>query len=238
MGWDSNYALPSPRRSRYMDWICRSDTNDAALVVGIIAGDEYQLGTLPELSGWAIDIGAHIGIVAVALGIDHPDLRIIAVEAVPQNVAGLRINVEHNHLEERVVVVEAAADRPGAKRTTLLWDYRSAENVDEAYSRDSRYIANIFGSDSSDADEHTIPSVSLDSLMRDNGIDRVTLLKIDCEGCEWGFLRSKRVKDVDTIIGEFHNEGGLDALRGLLKWHDVIQLGGSDQVGIFRATHK
>jgi FkbM family methyltransferase len=232
---DGGVRIPSPRKGRPVEWLTRTNTNDGALVVGIIASDEYRLGDLPNLTGTAIDIGAHIGIVALALAADHPDLHVIAVEAVDANVAILRANVEHNGLQERITVVEAAAAAPGVKTERLLWNYRSAENTDQAYTDDSRYIANIFDDYASDGDWHTVKAVSLDTLMK--GLDRLALLKIDCEGCEWAFLKSKRVKDVDLIIGEYHNNGGIEAIRALIgKTHEVTQTGGKDDVGMFRAV--
>ncbi len=234
---DGNVRLPSPRSSYPIDYLTRTDTNDGALVMGIIGADEYDLGDLPALSGTAIDIGAHIGIVALALAIDHPNLHVIAVEVVPENAAVLRENVDHNGLTGRVVVVEAAADAPGKKRTTVLWNYSQAENVDDAYLVDSRYIANIFDSKSSTSETHHVKSVSLDTLME--GIDRLALLKVDCEGCEWAFLKSERVADIDIIIGEYHNGGGVEAIRALIGGtHEVRQTGGSDDVGIFRAIRR
>lgn len=238
MTYDGNVRYPTPRRTQFLEWLTRTDTNDGALVVGIIGGDEYELGRLPDLKGTAIDIGAHIGIVACALAGDHPNLNIIAVEAVPENVEGLRLNVEHNGFANRITIIEAAATEPGRKTAKLLWNYRTAENVDQAYTDDSRYIANIFSDNASDGDWHTVKAVSLDTLMKD--IPRLRLLKIDCEGCEWKVLQSKRVADIDLIIGEFHwTNTGLDKLRDLIgETHEVEQMGGSDQVGMFRAVHR
>ncbi len=233
MSYDGNLELPSPKRSHLVNWITRPSTNDGALVYGIIANDEYGLGSLPPLSGTAIDIGAHIGTVALLLAVDHPDLHVIAVEAVPENVKGLRLNVERNKLN--VTVIEAAAAAPRTKTVNLLWNYRTAENADQAYVDDSRYIANIFDDAGSDGDWHTVEAVSLDTLMK--GLDRLALLKIDCEGCEWQFLRSKRVADVEIIIGEFHNEGGIESLRALIgKTHEVTQISGGEDIGMFRAV--
>jgi FkbM family methyltransferase len=227
--------LPSPRRGAVIEWLTRADTNDGALVMGIIATDEYGLADLPKLTGTAIDIGAHIGTVALALAVDHPDLHVIAVEAVGQNVEVLRANIEHNHLSDRITAIEAAASAPGVESERLLWGYRTAENTDQAYVDDSRYIANIFDDVASDGDWHTVKAVSLDTLME--GADRLALLKIDCEGCEWAFLKSPRVKDVDLIIGEYHNGGGIEAVRALIgDTHDVRKSGGHDDVGMFRAV--
>jgi FkbM family methyltransferase len=217
-------------------FLTRNDTNDGALVVGILAHDEYGLADLPPLAGTAIDVGAHIGSVAIALAIEHPDLRVIAVEAVPENCAVLRTNIERNGLADRVSVVQAAASAPGRKRVQMLWNYRTAGNEPQGYVDDSRFIANIYNAKDSDADKHTVTAVSLDTLM--DGLDRLALLKVDCEGCEWQFLRSSRVKDVDIIIGEWHNGPRLAGLRELLPDHEVTQTGGHDDVGMFRAVRR
>ena len=210
MTYDAWVRLPSPRIGSIVTWHTRSDTNDGALVTGIIA---------------------------LALAADHSDLKIIAVEPVPENVEGLRRNVEYNGFGDRVTVIEAAGDAPGVKTTKMLWNYRSAENVDQAYIDDSRYIANIFGPKGSDGDLHRVKAVSLDQLME--GLDELALLKIDCEGCEWKFLRSKRVADVRIILGEFHNGGAMASLEALIgATHEVTRLGGVDDIGVFRAVRR
>ena len=233
--YTGSITLPSPRRHRMTWWFTRPGTNDGALVAGIIGGDEYQLDKLPNLEGWAIDIGAHIGAVALALAADHPKLEIIAVEPVPENVDGLRRSVAGNGFGERIHIVEAAGAAPGQQTVGLRWNYRSAANSDQSYVTDSRYIANIFGKDS-DADSHRVKAISLDTLME--GLDRLALLKVDCEGCEWKFLQSDRVRDVEIIIGEFHNGGGLETLINLLPDHEVTQTSGGEDVGVFRADRR
>ncbi len=232
---DGDITVPSPRRSRSITLGTRNDTNDGALVAGIVGSDEYGLGTLPDLHGTAIDIGAHIGTVALCLAADHPDLRVIAVEVVPENCAVLRHNIETTGYADRVSVVQAAAAEPGRKTATVLWNYRSAGNEPQEYVKDSRYIAGIYDGADSDVDRHRVKAVSLDTLMAD--LDSLALLKIDCEGCEWAFLRSKRVADIKLIIGEFHNNGGFETLRALIgATHDVQMAGGSADIGLFRAV--
>jgi hypothetical protein len=79
------------------------------------------------------------------------------------------------------------------------------------------------------------PAVSLDSLLAKYGIDRVALLKIDCEGCEYQFLDTPAVARVDRILGEFHRRPeGIMAL--LAATHDVTIRLDRGGVGIFDAV--
>jgi len=232
---DGERTVRTPRLRKELRFRTRSDTNDGALVTGIITYDEYHLRDLRELHGTAIDIGAHVGAVTLSLLADHPDLHVIAVEVVPENVEVLRINIEENGFSDRTTIIQAAAAEPGRKTASVLWNYRSAGSEPEAYVKDSRFIAGIYGPKQSDADSHRVKAVALDDLMA--GLDKIDLLKIDCEGCEWQFLRSPRVKDVERIVGEFHNEGGIETLRGLIgDTHQVMQFGGQHDIGLFRAV--
>ncbi|MGH2686024.1 MAG: FkbM family methyltransferase, partial [Actinomycetota bacterium] len=59
--------------------------------------------------------------------------------------------------------------------------------------------------DMSDHDHFVAPSTTLDGLLDDFGIDRLKLLKIDCEGSEYEVLFSSRnVGRIDHVRGEFH----------------------------------
>jgi FkbM family methyltransferase len=63
-----------------------------------------------------IDAGANIGIIAVTLGALRPDLRIIAIEPVPDNCNDLRRNVQANKLENVEVIQAALGECVGAIR--------------------------------------------------------------------------------------------------------------------------
>src|SRR3990172_6916198 len=86
----------------------REDTNDAALAFGILVNNEYHLQGR-HFSGWALDVGAHIGTVGLALPVDNPDLRVVCIEPVPDNADLIRRSIEANGLGARVFVEEARA---------------------------------------------------------------------------------------------------------------------------------
>ena len=67
-------------------WLrARTSTNDGAVAQAILGEDEYRLASYYPLTGWMLDIGAHIGTVAIAVALDNPDAKVVAVEALPDN---------------------------------------------------------------------------------------------------------------------------------------------------------
>lgn len=197
----------------------RPDTSDGALVYGIIEGKEYDLPR--NLSGWAIDIGAHIGIVSVALALDNPDLHIVAVEALPENVIALRRNLSLNGVEDRVIVECAAAASEDETTVPITYGWTQAPNQPDHYMADNRFIGGMVGPNESSTtiDCRALSLATILDLVR---IDEVALLKIDCEGCEWFFLDAD-LSSVQKVIGEMHvgRHGGASDLRRLLADFDV-----------------
>jgi FkbM family methyltransferase len=235
-------TFPTPRGNAAL-FNVRPQVNDDALVAGILGEDEYGLRT-EIVSGWVIDIGAHIGIVAVAIALDNPDCQVVAVEAIPDNAEMVRRNVALNELSERVFVESAGASEPNAKTVTIRYDYRwagreggTAPIVSEDYVQACRYIGNIFQypEDEMECTTEEVPALSLDAIIAKYKMPRVSLLKLDCEGCEYAFLRSKAIRKVDRIIGEFHQ--ARERIHEMLDaTHEVtirIDRGG---VGIFDAV--
>lgn len=179
----------------------RDDTSDFNTVNAITkVGDEYHLPSGQE--GWAVDVGAHIGAWTVALLVDNPGMRCIAIEALPENVDLIRRNLELNHVADRAVVINAAASVDD-------------EPVTVRYSTDPHH--RFIGSAGGSGDAVTLPTVTLSDVLVDiegRGGSRVALLKIDCEGCEYPFLTSPDIGRVDRIVGEVHF--GSAPLRAIL----------------------
>jgi FkbM family methyltransferase len=65
-----------------------------------------------------IDAGANIGIVSLTLAAQRPDLKIIAIEPIPDNVNNLRKNVQVNGIENVEVVQAAVSDVAGTLNMT------------------------------------------------------------------------------------------------------------------------
>jgi FkbM family methyltransferase len=211
---------------------CRPDTTDAMTLEACIIHDEYGLAER-DWSGVAVDVGAHIGGAALALLADNPDLRVVAVEALPANAELVRRNLERNFgpAEGRWKVLNAAAscrlDDVTVAYGTEGTDFESAH----------RFIGGAVWQDTGPKGRRvTVPAVSLSNIVGGNGF--LSLVKIDCEGCEWSFLNDPAVQNVGEFRGEYHPRDGYGParIRELLEPTHVVTLDDSQDFGPFRAV--
>jgi FkbM family methyltransferase len=179
--------------------------------------DEYHI---PKgLDGWALDIGAHIGAVTVALLLDNPDLRVVAVEPVPANVVLLRYNLEQNGVARRCRIVEAAAWK-GTGSVEVEFGYTGSE-VAETH----RWIGSVtpWLDAPGEVRKARVPVVTLTDLLRYTEGQGFTWVKSDCEGCEHHFLKGAALRQLGHIEGEWHYRDGTPEafVRQLGKTHNV-----------------
>lgn len=182
----------------------RQGTTDWDITQSVIVEDEYRIKGRP-LSGWALDVGAHIGAATVLLATLYPALRVLAIEPVPENVELLTRNVQQNGLTERVVILQAGAGRAGADALPICYGYRHyGYGVTDAYVAAQRFVGGIFGDRGEPEFTLQVPVASLAQLLATHAIPAVALLKIDCEGGEWEFLDTPSVGRIETSVGEYH----------------------------------
>jgi FkbM family methyltransferase len=129
---------------------------------------ELALGML-DPGAVVLDLGAHIGTFSLAAA--ARGFRVVAVEASPRNAAFLRASVRANGLDELVAVVEVAvSDASGVLRFQPVgaWGYvtdRWAPGVVEVQAQPVSHV------------------------LREHGIGRVDLVKLDVEGSEMAVIR-------------------------------------------------
>ena len=202
----------------------RLGTNDWNTLNASATEDEYQLRDLPPLVGWALDIGGYLGSVAIGLAVDNPDLRVLCVEPVPENVLLIGANIDANGLAGRVDVISAAMAAPEVPTTTVRYRYRGSELADH-----HAFVGNISLIEGTGAayiphDEQTVACYSIGGIAAAYAVERFALVKIDCEGCEWSALQDPAVALVDRFVGEWHPTAGhtqADLLALLAPTHDV-----------------
>lgn len=157
--------------------------------------------TLPQNSV-VVDVGAHIGVYSLIVKSRRPDLRVYAVEPLPENVELLRRNIAENGMDIKVFPV-AISDVDGEK-TMWVHDFNQGANTlsEEAM----KYQAIEFHT------EIKVPCITLASLLERINEDRIDLLKLDVQGEEYPLIDylcshpevRERIKSIDV---EFHTLG-------------------------------
>jgi FkbM family methyltransferase len=187
---------------------CRTDTSDLATVGasnrlwGNLV-DEYHIPT--GLSGWALDVGAHIGSVTVPLLLDNPDLRVMAIEAVPPNRDLLRENLELNGVLDRCAIAYGAAWDDSTDTIDVEYGYTGSE-VAETHA----YIGSVtpWMDAPGEKQSATVATFTLDDVLGVTGGDGFVWVKTDCEGCEHRFFKGPGLAKIGIIEGEWHERDG------------------------------
>jgi FkbM family methyltransferase len=207
----------------------RDSTNDWNTISACLTDNEYDLPR--DLRGLALDIGAYLGAVTVALALDNPALRVYAIEPVPDNVRLLRENVERNDVADRVRVIHGAV---GVGQVTVWHSFRGSESAEHhAFVGNSSLFAAPYSASYTE-DIHTgWPLASL-------ATEPIAFCKIDIEGGEFTVLADPAVSLCRVIVGEWHPAHGTQRdIRTLLsRTHDVTFSGPPEGPGGFRAVRR
>lgn len=146
-----------------------------------------------------VDVGAHVGIVTVAMATGAgPSGRIVAVEPGPANVALLRENISAQGLNN-VVILAGAVDETTGSREILLTD------ADDSHGFYRHPFAKVTSS-------QEVQVWSLESIIDEQLSGRCDLVKIDVEGAELDVLRG---------LGRFGSGAGRPTL--LVEWNPSCQ---------------
>lgn len=187
---------------------------------------EYELPEVErERIQTIVDCGANAGAATLWFAGQASNARIIAIEPNPEVLPRLRANVVENGLAAKVTVCPVALgstegltrislDRPTMMATTTAVDaLRSTE----------------------------VRQTSLEMLMRDQGLDRIDLLKIDCEGSEYDVISDDAAPAfelVGAVVGEFHPRAGChprELMDRLRRWGFTVDANVRIPQGTFRA---
>jgi FkbM family methyltransferase len=183
--------------------VSRADTGDLVTIFEVFEDRFY--GKFFE--GMVIlDIGAYIGDSAIYFAANGADL-VIAVEPDPENYRLALLNTLINKLADKILMIKTAISSESGKKLMIIpTDSKPATKVSIVKDKDS---------DSNEG--FSAISASLDDLVSCLGLNRIDLLKLDCEGCEYEALKKSKVLEIIRhIIIEYH-EGPKDLPQILAK---------------------
>lgn len=220
--------LTSPR-GRPTSFHVRDGTSDLSIAQSTFgwqqaSPDEYRLFDL-HVAGLVVDVGAHIGTVAIAILMDNPQARVIAIEPIAENCAMIRATAEANRLSNRLTVIEGAI---GA--TSIPYDFTGS-----SYASDNRYIGGMASEAETAQAIAEVPAVTLTEIVAKYG--PIEALKLDCEGCEHSALADPAVRDIPIIFGEGHGQNWRAKITAALDaTHDIDIIEDNGGTGVFRAV--
>ena len=211
--------------------ITRENTSDLSMFAASMTlwgrtADEYKLSELPDLEGVALDIGAHIGSVTLALLADHPGLRVIAVEPLVDNANLLREMLAENGWTDRCEVIVGAIAK--GKTAQIAWDFSETD-----YLVAQRYIGGLGLGTLGTHEMVEVPALKMRNLVTADTV----FAKLDCESCEWEAFRDPAVLAIPWVVAEGHGDNWEAKARKVFEaTHTVTVLEDHDGTGVFRAV--
>lgn len=154
-------------------------------IQGVFFDEAYRF--LPVNGKTVIDIGANIGDSSIYFAIQGAH-KVIALEPFPKNFETARLNIEMNHLSNKVELIMAGCS---SKKGEITLDPRK-EWAGGSLDNSKQGIM--------------VPLVTLEYILETFGVDSA-LLKVDCEGCEYDVILSssdKTLKKFTHIQIEYH----------------------------------
>lgn len=174
---------------------CRGGTSDIDVFKHIYVIREYSCLEHFEAPELIIDCGANAGFSTSYLLNNFPTAKVVAVEPDQGNFKMLCKNTES--FGERCIPINAG-----------VWSKNCGLKFSEIPFGDGREWA-VSVREAKDSEESDVKALDVASLIKQSGLERVTLLKIDIEGSEdevFNGSHTQWIDQVDNIIIEIHGE--------------------------------
>lgn len=176
-------------------WLSSNPDDIISLVINFC---RREYGPVPAGSA-IVDIGANIGMYSLHACRSGAS-EVIAVEPVSDSAALLSRNLEPFREHTRIELIEKAVTSRQHKKAFL-------PKASSPYSR--------MDTESSSARPGyaEVPSITLDEVIASCQSERISILKLDCEGAEWDIFSDSdpnTLKKIDAIRMELHSKKGKD----------------------------
>jgi FkbM family methyltransferase len=149
-------------------------------VAEIAEHDCYQLGQIDfsdSADSLVLDVGAHIGTASLVFSKVHRG-KILCFEPMPDNCRWLQVNLEANHVANAVIVPAAVTDQDGFAEFDADPNCSVAGRAAGIMATDPRVFSRSL----------RVKSVTLRTALAEFPSQKIHLIKMDCEGGEYGIV--------------------------------------------------
>lgn len=166
---------------------------------------------LEKRGGAMIDIGANVGAISIPLAVAFPDHVFYCFEPHPGIFNRLQKNIHLNHLQNIITVQQAASDLNGE-----ISFFAQTESGNMGLSSMLKHAV------TSDKEEITVTSVTIDKYVTNQIKSDIVLIKIDVQGGEINVLRGMReVLKIMRPALIFEHEDSLHATKAAEVRNDI-----------------
>ena len=179
---------------------------DHVPVIEVIMKKDY--GKIPD-NALILDIGASTGVFTVYASATSTPISIFAFEPSADYFATLQENVQLNNLGDKVKCFNMAV--------------AGVDEVRDLTARSRTFIYPSLLAGGEGGTSKATQCISLQSIVENNNIEKVDLLKMDCEGAEYEiFLHTpdavfRKIKEIRMEYHNIDNQKNVEALRNILK---------------------
>ena len=166
--------------------------------------NEYDFNIDFKEGDIVIDIGANVGMVSILLAKKFPFLKIYSFEPLKENYDNFIKNIELNNIPKGVITAENKAVTKDGRLITMSIN---RANKGGSSTTDVISVNSIMTKENSQ-----VESITLEEIFKKYNINKLKLLKIDCEGSEYEILYNVNtdiLNNIENLIGEFHENKDL-----------------------------
>lgn len=185
-----------------LKYVLRNEASDLGVLYEVWIQDGYAPpGFEISATDTVIDIGAHVGVFALRAAREADRGLVLAFEPTEENFQRLQVNLKLNGFPRALRIQKAAIGaNSGEARIGLS---------NESAAMHSFHLPTTSGR------TELVPVLALSKVLKENGIEQVDLLKVDCEGAEYDILGAcpeDVLFGIQRIAMEIHDLGpGRDA---------------------------
>lgn len=185
---------------KFLFIINNTDTSGMGCINEIINNDEYKLYKYKENTNFILDIGGNCGLCTIILALQNPNAKIIVLEPYIECYNLINKNIEINNIKNVLILKKALYINSNINKLQIHENMSGAStllNYDEAKFVDEYNCHNKI---------ENVNCITFDDLITEYNIEKIYLLKIDCEGGEYSLFNSNKLKlnIIDNMCGEFH----------------------------------